>query len=77
MPDKDGNTNASEETTPNTSLHAYKEGRKDDVSGDSDALESNDPSKQQQDVLEGDNELSPSREAVSAAPVPPTRCAPE
>jgi hypothetical protein len=32
-------------------------GRKDDVSGDSDALESNDPAKQQQDVLEGEDEL--------------------
>lgn len=56
MRDKDGNTKATEETTPNTSLHAYKEGPKDDVSGDADALESNDPAKQQQDVLEGDNE---------------------
>jgi hypothetical protein len=58
MPDKDGKTRASEETVPNTSLHAYKEGRTEDVSGDSDALESNDPAKQQQDALEGDNELS-------------------
>lgn len=57
MPDKDGNTKASGETTPDTSLHAYKEGRKDDVSGDSDAVESNDPAKQQQDVLEGEDEL--------------------
>jgi hypothetical protein len=56
MPDKDGNAKAGEETTPDTSLHAYKEGRKDDVSGDADALESNDPAKQQQDVLEGDDE---------------------
>jgi hypothetical protein len=58
MPDKDGNTKASEETTPDTPLHAYKEGRKDDVSGDSDALESNDPAKQQQKKLEGDDELT-------------------
>lgn len=57
MPDKDGNTKADEETTPDTSLHSYKEGRKDDVSGDSDALESNDPHKQQADTLEGDDEL--------------------
>ena len=56
MPDKDGNAKATEETTPNTPLHAYKEGRKDDISGDADALESNDPAKQQQDVLEGDDE---------------------
>ena len=57
MPDKDGETKADEETTPDTSLHAYKEGRKDDLSGDADALQSNDPKKQQQDVLEGDDEL--------------------
>lgn len=58
MPDKDGNTKATEETTPSTSLHAYKEGRKEDVSGDADALESNDPAKQQQRALEGDDEKS-------------------
>jgi hypothetical protein len=58
MPDQDGNATADEETTPDTPLHAYKEGRKDDVSGDADALESNEPEKQQQDTLEGDDELS-------------------
>jgi hypothetical protein len=58
MPDQDGNSKASEETIPSSSLHAYKEGRKDDVSGDSEALESNDPQDQQQDRLEGDDELS-------------------
>ncbi len=57
MPDKDGNTKADEETIPDTPLHAYKEGRKDDVSGDADALESNEPHKQQQHALEGDDEL--------------------
>jgi hypothetical protein len=58
MPDQDGNTKADEATTPDTSLHAYKEGRKDDVSGDAEALASNDPNKQQQDTLEGEDELS-------------------
>jgi hypothetical protein len=58
MPDKDGNTKADQEATPDTSLHAYKAGRKDDVSGDADALESTDPAKQQQDVLESDDEPS-------------------
>lgn len=58
MPDKDGNTKADDETTPDTSLHAYKEGRKDDVSGDADKLESNKPEDQKQGVLEGDDELS-------------------
>ncbi|MFZ0088898.1 MAG: hypothetical protein WAL63_05305 [Solirubrobacteraceae bacterium] len=57
MPDRDGNTKADEETLPATPLHAYKEGRKDDVSGDADALESTDPAQQQADVLEGDDEL--------------------
>lgn len=58
MPDRDGNTKADDKTTPDTPLHAYKEGRKDDVSGDADALESNDPGKQQQSTLEGEDELS-------------------
>jgi hypothetical protein len=58
MPDRDGNTTADAEKAPDTPLHAYKEGRKDDVSGDADALESNDPKQQQQDTLEGEDELS-------------------
>jgi len=57
MPDREGNTTANEGAIPDTSLHAYKEGRKDDVSGNADALESNDPKDQQQDKLEGDDEL--------------------
>jgi len=57
MPDREGNTTASKDAIPDTSLHAYKEGRKDDVSGNADALESNDPKDQQQDTLEGDDEL--------------------
>ena len=57
MPDREGNTKASEDAIPDTSLHAYKEGRKEDVSGDADPLESNDPKDQQQDTLEGDDEL--------------------
>jgi len=58
MPDKDGAIKAGEETIPDTSLHAHKEGRKDDVSGDAEALESNDPAKQQQKKLEGEDELT-------------------
>lgn len=56
MPDEQGNTTADEATVPDTPLHAYKEGRKEDVSGDADALESNDPAKQQVDALEGEDE---------------------
>ena len=52
MPDPDDETKADEETTPDTSLHAYKEGRKDDVAGDADKLESNDPQDQQQRALD-------------------------
>jgi hypothetical protein len=64
MPDLDGNTKADEETLPSTPLHAYKEGRDEDVSGDADALESNDPSRQQADALEGEDELElPHRKA--------------
>lgn len=57
MPDEHGETTASEEELPATPLHAYKEGRKEDVSGDADALESNDPQKHSQDRLEGEDEL--------------------
>lgn len=43
MPDRQGNTGADEETLPDTSLHAYKDSRKDDIKGDSDKLDSDDP----------------------------------
>jgi len=43
--------------TPKTSLHGYKEGRKADIKGDADKLESNDPKDQQTPALEGDHEL--------------------
>jgi hypothetical protein len=52
MPDPDGNTTADEETIPQTSQHAYKEGRKEDVAGDADKLESNDPKDMQGKELE-------------------------
>ncbi len=57
MPDPDGNTKADEAALPATPLHGYKEGRKDDISGDAEKLESNDPKDQQQSELEGDDEL--------------------
>jgi hypothetical protein len=62
MPDLKGNTKADEEALPDTSLHAYKEGRKDDVKGDADKLESNDPGNHQGPELEGDDELDISAE---------------
>jgi len=38
MPDEDGDVQADEETLPKTPLHAYKEGREDDVQGDVEKL---------------------------------------
>lgn len=43
MPDRDGITKAGENTVPETSLHAYKEGREEDVKGDTEKLNSDDP----------------------------------
>ncbi len=57
MPDPDGNTKTGEDALPDTSLHGYKEGRKEDVKGNADKLESNDPADQQASELEGDDEL--------------------
>jgi hypothetical protein len=57
MPDRDQSTKADESTLPDTSLHAYKEGRKDDVKGDADKLESSAPDDQQASELESDDEL--------------------
>jgi hypothetical protein len=59
MPDPDEKTTADQESLPSTPLHAYKDGRKDEISGDADALESNDPEKQQARTLEGEDEGGP------------------
>jgi hypothetical protein len=46
---------ADEETVPDTPLHAYKDGREEDIEGDVDKLESSDPeSSQREDVSEGE-----------------------
>ena len=46
---------ADEETLPDSPLHAYKEGREEDVEGDVEALKSGDPeTSQRTDVSEGD-----------------------
>jgi hypothetical protein len=55
MPDQKGNTEA-DEAVPETSLHAYKDSRKDDIKGDSDKLDSDDPKDLQASELEGDDE---------------------
>jgi len=52
---------ADEETLPDTPLHAYAEGREEDVEGDVDKLTSGDPKQLQQDELadEGKGEDRP------------------
>lgn len=57
MPDEHGKTQADDDTQAETSLHAYKDGREEDIKGDVDALKSNDPKQLQQDTIEGDDEL--------------------
>ena len=59
MPDPHDETTADPEQLPPTSLHAYKEGRKEDIEGDADKLESNDPHDQQVRALESDGEGGP------------------
>jgi hypothetical protein len=47
---------ADEGTLPDTSLHAYGEGREDDVEGDTDKLESGDPeTSQRREISEGED----------------------
>ncbi|MET0809578.1 MAG: hypothetical protein ABWY65_00530 [Thermoleophilaceae bacterium] len=49
-------TRADEETLPDTSLHAYAEGREEDVEGDTDKLESGDPeTSQRKEISDGDD----------------------
>jgi hypothetical protein len=43
MPDREGDVKAEEEAVPDTSLHAYKEGRDEDIKGGSDKLSPDDP----------------------------------
>ena len=47
---------ADEETLPETSLHAYGQGREEDIEGDSEKLESGDPeTSQRREISEGDD----------------------
>ena len=47
---------ADEETLPDTPLHAYGEGREEDVEGDVDKMTSGDPKQLQSDEIEDDEE---------------------
>lgn len=56
MPDQKGETKADAAELPQTPLHAYKEGREDDVKGDSEKLSSDNPKDLRQSELEADDE---------------------
>ncbi len=58
MPDENEHNQADEETLPATPLHAYKEGREEDVEGDLDKLKSGDPDDAQRDEIEAEGESS-------------------
>ena len=73
MSGDDEQKRADEETLPETSLHAYKEGREDDVEGDVEKLKSGDPDESQRTEIEGEG-LGGSHRASSqgVAPSRPT-----
>ena len=53
---EDEEKRADEETLHDTSLHAYGQGREEDIEGDSEKLESGDPeTSQRQEISEGDD----------------------
>ena len=57
MPEENEPGTASEETLPDTPLHAYKEGREDDVEGDVEKLKSGDPEEsRREEISEGEEE---------------------
>ena len=58
MPEENEPGGASEETVPDTPLHAYKEGREDDVEGDVEKLKSGDPQESQREEISGGAEES-------------------
>jgi hypothetical protein len=59
MPFEDEEKRADEETLPDTPLHAYGEGREEDVEGDVDKLESSDPdTSQREEMSEGEESSS-------------------
>jgi hypothetical protein len=58
LADDEREDRADEETLPDTPLHAYKEGREDDVEGDVDKLQSGDPKESQREEISGGSEES-------------------
>ena len=58
MDDEKREDRADEETLPDTPLHAYRDGREEDVEGDVDKLKSGDPSESQRREIEDEGEDS-------------------
>jgi hypothetical protein len=56
MPAGDEERRADEETLPDTPLHAYGEGREEDVEGDVEKLESGDPQESQREEIAEDSD---------------------
>lgn len=50
----DERSEVDEDTLPDTPLHAYKEGREDDVEGDVEKLKSGDPEHSQRKEIKGE-----------------------
>jgi hypothetical protein len=66
MNDEERQDHADEETLPDTPLHAYKEGREDDVEGDVEKLKEGDPKESQRREIE--DEGDDSGEHIEAPP---------
>ena len=58
MDGEDRQDRADEETLPETPLHAYKEGREDEVEGDVEKLKSGDPEQSQRKEIEDEGDDS-------------------
>ncbi|MDQ5831448.1 MAG: hypothetical protein M3550_00115 [Actinomycetota bacterium] len=58
LAEDDREDHADEETLPDTPLHAYKEGREDDVEGDVDKLKAGDPKESQREEISDGSEES-------------------
>jgi hypothetical protein len=58
MNDEERQDHADEETRPDTSLHAYREGREGDVEGDLEKLKEGDPETSQRAEIENEDDDS-------------------
>ena len=68
MPDEDDKQGADEETLPETPLHAYQDGREEDVQGDVDKMTSGDQFElQREEIEEEEGDSGPHTEAPPKA----------